>query len=115
MGLFFQLFGRGKDINLDYESFSQMIINENSKCVILDVRTREEYLQGHIRNSLNIDIYKNDFKTKINSLNKQKTYFVYCKSGYRSNSAVKFMHGLGFEQVYNLKGGINKWKGLIEK
>jgi phage shock protein E len=114
VGLFSQLFNSQQDFNLDSDSFLKKI-NEGSKYIILDVRTKEEFFEGHIINSLNIDIYNKDFREKINSLDRQKTYFVYCRSGHRSHSAVKFMHNIGFDQVYNLKGGIIEWKGIIER
>lgn len=80
------------------------------KGILLDVRTPKEFEAGHLSNATNID-YKNDnFETQLNKLDKTKTYFVYCKSGVRSENAAEIMEELGFTQVYNLDGGIDAWK-----
>lgn len=83
--------------------------------VILDVRTDEEVISGKIPQSINIDIYKGQgFIYKIEELDKDKTYFVYCRSGARSAQACSIMNQLGFEHTYNLEGGIMQWEGPIE-
>jgi len=84
------------------------IINENTISV-LDVRTEEEYKNGHIAGSMNIDIQSPNFEEKINSLNKDAQYVVYCMSGGRSSRAVSLMEQSGFSQVKNLEGGITAW------
>jgi phage shock protein E len=83
-------------------------INEN--IVLIDIRTPEEYNEGHIENAINIDYYANDFSNQINSLDKEKTYYIYCRSGSRSGNALKIFEDLGFKEVYDLRHGINSWK-----
>lgn len=88
--------------------------NEDHNAVLLDVRTEGEYYQGHIPNSILIDIYKGQgFIYKIDELDKSKNYYVYCRSGARSGQACRIMNKLGFENAYNLVGGIINWKGDI--
>ena len=88
--------------------------NEDDNAVLLDVRTEGEYYQGHIPNSILIDIYKGQgFIYKIDELDKSKNYYVYCRSGARSGQACRIMNKLGFENAYNLVGGIINWKGDI--
>ena len=88
--------------------------NEDENAVLLDVRTEGEYYQGHIPNSILIDIYKGQgFIYKIDELDKSKNYYVYCRSGARSGQACRIMNKLGFENAYNLVGGIINWKGDI--
>ncbi|WP_374541077.1 rhodanese-like domain-containing protein [Flavobacterium sp.] len=83
--------------------------------VILDVRTEEEVLSGKIPQSINIDIYKGQgFIYQIEELDKNKTYFVYCRSGARSAQACSIMNQLGFKHTYNLEGGIMQWEGPVE-
>lgn len=83
--------------------------------VILDVRTDEEVISGKIPQSINIDIYKGQgFIYKIEELDKDKTYFIYCRSGARSAQACSIMNQLGFEHTCNLEGGIMQWEGPIE-
>lgn len=79
------------------------LINESTNLVILDVRTREEYLAGNIPNSINIDVLSQDFKSKIDMLDKNKEYLVYCRSGNRSAIASSIMSTNGFLNIYNLQ------------
>lgn len=86
------------------------LIDKESNLQIVDVRTPGEYAEGHIANSTNIDIYDFEvFENEINKLSKEKPVFVYCRSGGRSADAVSQLLELGFEEVYDLDGGITKW------
>jgi len=82
----------------------------NENFAVLDVRTPEERTGGCIKNSLNIDFYEASFANELSKLDKAKTYLVYCRSGRRSGESMKMMEGLGFENVYNLDGGIGAWQ-----
>lgn len=82
------------------------LIKNNPDLVIVDVRTNREFEVGHIEGALNIDVSLPDFKEKIEQLDKNKKYLVYCRSGNRSKFAGRIMEGLGFKEVYNLDGGI---------
>lgn len=75
---------------------------DRSNVVIIDVRTPQEYNQGHVDKSLNIDFLNADFKTQIAKLDKNKLYGLYCRSGNRSGQALKVMKQMGFTQVENL-------------
>jgi rhodanese-related sulfurtransferase len=77
---------------------------------LVDVRTPAEYASGHLAGSVNIDVEAADFATKVSTLDKTKTYAVYCRSGNRSKVAMSMMVQLGFSSVYDLAGGINNWK-----
>ena len=77
---------------------------------IVDVRTPEEYKEGHIENSQNIDYYSDDFETEIQKLDKSKPVIVYCKSGNRSGKCTDKLKDAGFVKIYDLDGGIAKWK-----
>ncbi|MEW6506891.1 MAG: rhodanese-like domain-containing protein [Bacteroidota bacterium] len=99
--------------NLDSETFEKML-KETEDSVILDVRTKEEYCKKRIPDSILIDIYKPDFLSRLEKLNRGKTYFVYCRSGSRSfNAAVKMLK-LGFTKIFNLENGISNWSGPVE-
>ena len=88
---------------------------EDSNAVILDVRTDAEIARGIIPNAIHIDIYKGQlFVDEIEALDKSKNYYVYCRSGNRSGKACAIMLQLGFENAYNLEGGILRWEGDIE-
>ena len=73
---------------------------------IVDVRTKEEFEEGHIEGAVNYDIYSPGFAGNITELDKSKSYLVYCTSGSRSLQAVMFMRKNGFTKVENLGGGI---------
>jgi rhodanese-related sulfurtransferase len=88
---------------------------EDENAVILDVRTEDECNEGIIPNAITIDIYKGQgFVYKIEELDKSKNYYVYCKAGGRSAQACNIMNQLGFENTYNLLGGMMEWNGPIE-
>ena len=81
----------------------------NDDFVIVDVRTPGEYAGGHIAGSLNIDVNSGSFEEAVNTLDNDKTYLVYCRSGARSANASGIMAELGFTDIYNMNGGINDW------
>lgn len=94
------------------EWISQFEADENA--VILDVRTEDEYNNGIILNALNIDIYKTqEFFGALEELDKSKNYYVYCRSGARSAKACEVMESMGFNNAFNLEGGILQWDGEI--
>ena len=78
---------------------------------IVDVRTPDEFSKGHLENALNYDWNGNEFDKQIAPLDKSKPVFVYCLSGGRSSSAASKMRSEGFKTVYELDGGIMKWRG----
>ena len=89
-------------------------LNEQQQAVVLDVRTQEEFESGYIPKAINIDIQMGpSFIDEINSLDKTKSYYVYCRSGARSSQAVQLMRELGFNNTFNLLGGILDWEGEV--
>jgi rhodanese-related sulfurtransferase len=84
-----------------------ILLDKTSESIIVDVRTDSEYQAGHVENAILISLHNRDFINKIRDLDKEKTYYVYCKSGMRSRSAVIKMKKEGFSHVYNIIGGIN--------
>ena len=83
---------------------------DNSNFVILDVRTPEEFLGEYIENAVNLDYYSDTFRNDLDKLDKNKTYLIYCRSGRRSENTLNIMEELDFREVYNMLGGIIKWK-----
>ncbi len=109
------LFGNQNNIpNLDSDSFEKKL-NEKEKSILLDVRTLEENKALRIPNTKLIDIHKPNFLDQIDKLDRTISYLIYCRSGSRSYSACKQMKSMGFEKVYNLKGGIISWHGETEQ
>ncbi len=93
--------------DVDSNTFKGMY--EENSYVLLDVRTPEEFSAGHLKGAENHDFYRENFEEQIDELDKRKKYLVYCKSGGRSRQTMFLMRDLGFEEVYNLAGGITAW------
>lgn len=101
--------------NAQTEGFSSLSVEEFAKAiedttiVRLDVRTVEEYAEGHIENALNIDVLKDDFTDKaVAALPKDRTIAVNCRSGKRSKKAAGILVKNGFK-VIELDEGYNGW------
>lgn len=77
---------------------------------LVDVRSAAEFSTGHIPNSQNIDVLSPSFDNDIKLLDKSKPVMVYCKSGNRSAKCSKKLQAAGFVKIYDLEGGISKWK-----
>ena len=89
--------------------FDEMIKLDKSS-IIIDVRTPEEFNKGHLRNSLNVNWFDNNFDDNIDIFSKDLSVFVYCLSGGRSAKANEKIRSLGFKNVYELDGGILEWR-----
>ncbi len=83
---------------------------DNPDFVIIDIRTRDEFNSGHLANAVMIDYYSPDFKQKLGELDRSKKYLIYCKAAVRTVGAAKIMKELGFKEIYDIAGGITKWK-----
>ena len=100
-------------MNLVQEVWVDQLENDEN-AFILDVRTEDECNEGMIPEAINIDIYKGQgFIYLIEELDKSKNYYIYCKSGGRSGQACSIMSQLGFENTYNLLGGMLEWNGEV--
>jgi len=77
---------------------------------VIDVRTPTEFAEGHITGAELIDISGADFAERIASLERDATYFVYCRSDNRSGVATQMMLEMGFTSVYELRGGTVAWQ-----
>lgn len=107
MNLFKSLFAPANKAyqDIDATAFLKQI-ETTEDAVILDVRTPAEYADRKIDGAINLDIFAANFASGISKLDKNKTYFVYCRSGNRSGQACSMMAKQGFEKLYNLSGGI---------
>ena len=85
-------------------------IKQDSTALIIDVRTPEEFIKGHLENAVNYNWNGNEFDQQIAKLDKSKAVFVYCLSGGRSSSAANKMRSIGFQKVYEMGGGMMKWR-----
>lgn len=77
--------------------------------IILDVRTPEEFAEGHIDGAINIDFYAPDFRSQLEVLDPEASYVLYCRSGNRSAETATLMADLEFTDVDEIEGGILAW------
>jgi len=99
--------------NLTTNEFEKAIKDKN--VVVLDVRTDAEFKAGHLPNAQSIDVNGADFSQKIAKLDKNKAYYVYCKSGVRSTKACNALTSLGFKKIHNLENGFKDWQAAGKK
>ena len=76
---------------------------------LIDVRTPQEFAEGHLEGAVLIDYMGADFMNKMSKLDKTKDLYIYCRSGNRSGKAARKLESMGFSKVYDLKGGILNW------
>ncbi len=100
--------GNDNIVSVSAPEFEKEIRSDSVQLV--DVRTPQEYAEGHIDGALNINVQSDDFKELAQiELSKDSTVLVYCRSGRRSLDAAEILTSLGYN-VVNLKGGIIEWK-----
>lgn len=100
--------------DLTQEEWREQIAGDDN-AFILDVRTDEEVEEGIIPGATQIDFHQGQgFLDEVQKLDKSKNYYIYCRSGNRSGQAAMLMDQLGFDNTYNLKGGITEWTGEVE-
>lgn len=90
-------------------------VAEDNNAVILDVRTEQECGQAMLNNAQCLDIFEREhFISSLEKMDKEKSYYVYCRSGQRSGGACQIMEKMGFKSVYNLIGGIMSWRETVQ-
>jgi rhodanese-related sulfurtransferase len=82
---------------------------KDPRFLLVDVRTPEEYAQGHLVGASLVDFKAADFSDKIGKLPRDRKILIYCRSGHRSAMALSRMREMGFSDVHDVEGGINAW------
>ena len=95
--------------DLSVTDFQKKLAADRS-ALVLDVRTPQEFANGHLPNAMAINIFDADFKQKVGKLDKSKAVYVYCAVGGRSAKASQILQESGFKTVYNMAGGFNSWQ-----
>lgn len=93
--------------NINYES-AQIILKNNKEAVLLDVRSPQEYREGHLQNAINIPVYDIKQKIEMQVPNKEETLIIYCQTGNRSKTAADICSKKGYENIYNIEGGLDE-------
>ncbi len=89
---------------------AKTILAEDPEAVFLDVRTPEEFKEGHIEGAVLINFFDEDFKEQVATLNKEKPVYIYCRSGNRSQKAGLILTQMGFQEVYDIEAGYMGWQ-----
>ena len=98
-------------MDLSQEEWKRQLESDDN-AFLLDVRTLEEFEEGHIPSASLLDIRQAaSFMEGIQSMNPSKNYYVYCRSGARSAQACQLMSQTGIDNTYNLLGGFMEWDG----
>lgn len=91
----------GIDISID--EFKEKYAEDQG--IVIDVRTQEEYEEGHlVKTDKQLDLTNGEFEESLSEFEKDKTYYLYCRTGNRSGQAARIMKSQGFENVYNIGG-----------
>ena len=98
-----------RKIEVNSKTVSTML-QKDPKLIVLDVRTPEEYKDGHIPGAINLDIRQADTFNKLDKLNRNAKYIVYCRTNHRSGMAVDHMMQSGFKNVYQMMDGFPGWE-----
>jgi len=85
------------------------LISGDAPAVVLDVRTPEEFAQGHIEGAINVDVNSDTFIEDLAKLDKDTAYLVHCRSGRRSAKALEAMREASFTTIAHMNDGLNGW------
>jgi len=94
---------------ISVEAAAAITDNPPDDLVVLDVRTPEEFAEGHLEGAVLVDFYDPDFAEQLAALDADVPYLVYCRSGNRSGQALGVMEQLGFTSAVDVDGGIVAW------
>lgn len=105
--------------NLSQDSFSKLL-TEHPNMGVIDVRTHEEFVIGHLPRAINWPYYtwsgdNPEFTRCISGLDPEAPIALYCAQGERSSRAAEWMKKKGFKEIYTLNGGFVDWKGEVDK
>ncbi|GIJ96169.1 rhodanese-like domain-containing protein [Capnocytophaga stomatis] len=82
----------------------------NSANILVDIRTPEEFSEGHLENAVNVNFFDEDFVSNFEKeFDKNDTIYIHCKSGGRSTKAVQLLEDKGYTNLVHLDGGILRW------
>ena len=85
------------------------MLQKDKKLIVLDVRTHEEFKEGHIKGAINIDIKQLGAFAKIDKLDRKPKYILHCRTNHRSTTALDHMLQSGFNNVYQMMDGFIGW------
>ncbi|SDL30307.1 Rhodanese-related sulfurtransferase [Salinimicrobium catena] len=92
---------------IEVKEYDQKI--KKKEVQLVDVRTPEEFKEGHIKGARNIDFFSEDFIEQFQGMEKNEPLYIYCRSGNRSAKASKKLSKAGFKKIIDLEGGYKAW------
>ncbi len=95
-----------EDNNIDYRS-AKMILKNDKNAKLVDVRSPQEYKEGHLPSSINLPLYKIEEQSRDVLPDLNSAIIVYCQSGSRSNKAIELLKEEGYKKLYNIEGGLD--------
>ncbi|GAA5134527.1 hypothetical protein GCM10023213_06440 [Prosthecobacter algae] len=93
--------------HVDAEKAAQLVAE--GKVTVVDVRTEDEFKDGHIKGAANVDLLSKDFVRKLETVDKSKPVLVHCQAGGRSTRSLPKLEQAGFTEIYHLDGGMADW------
>ena len=103
--MFFKIF-RNTINDIDIKELKE-ILCFNKNTILLDVRSKQEFNEGHLNGAINIPLYELNTCCNCKLKNKEEIIIVYCQSGIRSKKAIKVLYKNGYTNLYNLKDGLD--------
>lgn len=100
---------RADESSLNYENIKSILKNDLN-ATLVDVRSPQEYKEGHLEKSINLPLYDLEKSSLKQLKNKQNTIILYCQSGSRSKKAMQILKNQGYSHVYQLEGGLDNLK-----
>ena len=97
--------------NIDYET-AKIILKNEINTVLVDVRSPQEYKEGHLDGSINIPLYDLERNCEELKMDKEKIIILYCQYGSRSHRALKILENNGYKHLYQIKGGLDEINNL---
>jgi rhodanese-related sulfurtransferase len=89
---------------------AQDLMKKEPEIIIMDIRPYDEFKKEHIPGAVNLDYDGHQFQSKVEKLDKDRDYLIYCKSGVRGGYFLQKMRESGFNGAYNILGGFVAWK-----
>lgn len=105
----FKKYRNNNENNIDYES-AKTILKNDKESILIDVRSPQEYKEGHLDGSINFPLYDLERNTSKILNQKNNTIILYCQSGSRSKKALEILKRQGCKSVYQIEGGIDNMK-----
>lgn len=105
---FFKRNKRGKNIESITYGQAKRILSRNEKSILIDVRSAQEYNEGHLKNAINIPLYELDKRADRELNDKNTIIILYCQTGNRSMKALELLRNKQYKNLYNIEGGLDE-------